>query len=114
MDDLVFHSFETAESESAKVILPECLSCDAKHMEEARHAMEFLTRADFDLAYSSHKLVNLENLLMHVWAWQNDVKSVAEYDNFSPEFVEKAMEFDLLNAILNFEWKVNCMTLKNH
>ncbi|KAL3501566.1 hypothetical protein ACH5RR_036015 [Cinchona calisaya] len=103
MDDLASHSFGAAESKSSKVILPETLSSDVKAMEEARNAMEVLTRADLDLAYSSHKLVNLENLLMHVLAWQNNVKSVVEYDNISPEFVEKAMEFDLLNAILNSE-----------
>ncbi|KAL3501655.1 hypothetical protein ACH5RR_036104 [Cinchona calisaya] len=103
MNDLAFHSFGTAESKSSKVILPETLSRDAKGMEDSRNAMEVLTRAYLNLAYSSHELVNLENLLMHVLAWQNDVKSVVEYNNISPEFVEKAMEFDLLNAILNSE-----------
>lgn len=100
MVDLASHSFGTSESELAKVILPETLSSDANGVEEVRNAMEVLTRADLDLAYSSHKLVNLDNLVMLVLAWQNDVKSAVEYDNFSPEFIEKAMEFDLLNAIL--------------
>lgn len=103
MDDQAPNSFETAESDSAKVKLPESLSYDAQGVEEARNAMEVLTRADLELAYSSHKLVNLGNLLMHVLAWQNDVKSVVEYDDISPEFIEKAMEFDILSAILNSE-----------
>ncbi|XP_071927199.1 WPP domain-interacting tail-anchored protein 2-like [Coffea arabica] len=103
MDDRASNSFETAESDSAKVKLPESVSYDAQGIEEARNATEFLTRADLDLAYSSHKLVNLGNLLMRALAWQNDVKSVVEYDDISPEFIEKAMEFDILSAILNSE-----------
>ncbi|CAI9096385.1 OLC1v1032519C1 [Oldenlandia corymbosa var. corymbosa] len=70
---------------------------------EETSTVELLTKVELDLTYSSQKSVNLQTLFMHVLSWQNDIKSAVEYDNISPDFIEKAMQFDLLNAILNAE-----------
>ncbi|KAL1569858.1 hypothetical protein AAHA92_01281 [Salvia divinorum] len=69
-----------------------------------QNAMIVSSDVDTNLAYSSEKLANLENLILHVLAAENDI-GVINFgdDNISAEFVEKAFTFDLLYAILNFE-----------
>lgn len=68
------------------------------------NALKVSSEVDMTLAYSSHKLTNLENLLLHVLAAENDIEAVNfEDDNISAEFIEKGFTFDLLYAILSFE-----------
>lgn len=69
-----------------------------------QNAMILSSEVDMSLAYSSEKLANLENFLLHVLAAEVDIGDVNfRDDDISEEFVEKAFTFDLLYAILNFE-----------
>ncbi|XP_042024867.1 WPP domain-interacting tail-anchored protein 2-like isoform X2 [Salvia splendens] len=71
-----------------------------------QNAMIVSSEVDTSLAYSSEKLANLENLLLHVLAVEVDIGDVNfRDDDISGEFFEKAFTFDLLYAILNFELK---------
>lgn len=92
--------------ESTDVSVPESLSYGTEGMEEIRSSMEVLTRVDLDLTYSSEKLLNLDNLLMHIFLLLSDSDTVIEYDDISLEALEKAMKFDLLLAIVKSEVKV--------
>lgn len=96
MDDYTLHNIDVVDPESGKFFF------DAKDMGEIGSAMEVLTKVDLDLAYSSEKLLNLETLLMHVLAWENDFEAMAE-DNISVDCIEKALTFDFLSAILDSE-----------
>lgn len=96
MDHYAALNIDVGDPESGKFL------CDAKDMGEIGSAMEVLTRVDLDLAYSSEKLLNLETLLMHVLAWENDFEAMAE-DDISVDCIEKALTFDLLSAILDSE-----------
>ncbi|KAG8382991.1 hypothetical protein BUALT_Bualt05G0137400 [Buddleja alternifolia] len=72
-------------------------------LEELQNA---LSEVDMTLAYSSEKLANLENLLVHILAeGETDIGAidVETYDNISTELIEKAFTFDLLYAILILE-----------
>ncbi|KAA8529289.1 hypothetical protein F0562_033912 [Nyssa sinensis] len=90
--------------ELGKIYRHEDGTYDSKDVGEIRSAMELLTRVDIDLAYSSEKLVNLDTLLMHVLAWENDFEAMAmEDDNILEELFEKALVFDLLSGILDSE-----------
>lgn len=62
--------------------------------------METLTRLDLDLAYTSEKLMNLDNLLMRVLILGNDIEAAFEYEK-STDLTEKTMEYDLLRVILS-------------
>lgn len=88
--------------ESGKNELQEDMASDAKDMMDIGSAMEVLTRVDLDLAYSSEKLVNLDTLMMHVWAWENDFEALAT-DDISVDCIEKALAFDFLSGILDSE-----------
>lgn len=77
---------------------------DTKDMGEIRGLMETLTKVDLELAYSSEKLLNLENLLLYVLQWENDFKAMAA-DDVSVEFVEKSLKVDLLFSFLDSEVK---------
>ncbi|KAL3830579.1 hypothetical protein ACJIZ3_019381 [Penstemon smallii] len=71
---------------------------------ELANALNVLSEVDTNLAYSSEKLANLENLLLHVLAGENDIGTIGvENDTISAESIEKAFTIDLLFAILNFE-----------
>ncbi|KAK4484029.1 hypothetical protein RD792_011243 [Penstemon davidsonii] len=71
---------------------------------ELPNALNVLSEVDTNLAYSSEKLANLENLLLHVLAGENDIGTIGvENDTISAESIEKAFTIDLLFAILNFE-----------
>lgn len=98
--------FELARLEPTKVTASESLSYDNKGMEEIRSAMEILTGVDLDIVFCSEKLLNLDTLLMHVLLLGNDSDQVIEYDNISLEALEKALEIDLLHAIVKSEVKV--------
>ncbi|KAI3467193.1 hypothetical protein Pfo_023856 [Paulownia fortunei] len=72
--------------------------------DELQNALKVSSEVDMTLAYSSEKLANLENLLLHVLEGENDIEAIDfDNDDISAEFIEKAFTFDLLYAILNFE-----------
>ncbi|XP_017971882.1 PREDICTED: WPP domain-interacting tail-anchored protein 2 isoform X1 [Theobroma cacao] len=63
-----------------------------------------LSRIDLDLAYSNEKLVNLHVLLMLLLGWDSDPEAMASGNSdFSAQFIEKALVFDLLCGILDSE-----------
>ncbi|KAG9458980.1 hypothetical protein H6P81_003488 [Aristolochia fimbriata] len=65
---------------------------------------EILTRIDLDLAYSADRLLNLDKLLKNVAAGVSDYEAVAvEYEDVGYDFIESALEFDLLSAIFDSE-----------
>ncbi|KAK1381021.1 hypothetical protein POM88_027765 [Heracleum sosnowskyi] len=105
-------SVDFRESEAGKNVPHEDVSSDAKDMLDIGSAMEVLTRVDLDLAYSSEKLVNLDTLMMHVWAWENEFQALAT-DDISVDCIEKAVAFDLLSGILDSEWRLNCTIQKS-
>lgn len=106
MDNLATRNIYIDGLDSTEVSVPESLSYGAEGMEEIRSSMEVLTRVDLDLTYSSEKLLNLDNLLMHVYLLLNDSDTVIEYDDISLESMEMAMKIDLLLAIVKSEVKV--------
>ncbi|KAG9151908.1 hypothetical protein Leryth_002180 [Lithospermum erythrorhizon] len=82
------------------------LSLEDQDMREMESAMEVLNEVDFGFKYSSEKLVNLDNLLMHLLACENEFESITmEDDNFSVDFISKALTLGFLHAILNTEVK---------
>ncbi|XP_077237675.1 WPP domain-interacting tail-anchored protein 1-like isoform X2 [Tasmannia lanceolata] len=79
---------------------------NAEKMSELENPGEVLTRIDLDLTCSSEKLLNLDILLMHVAARASDYEVLTtENEDISADFVEKALEFDLLSGILDSEVK---------
>ncbi|KAH6807207.1 hypothetical protein C2S51_028315 [Perilla frutescens var. frutescens] len=71
---------------------------------ELQNALKVSSEVDTTIAYASEKLANLDNLLLHVLAAEDDIEAINfENDNISAEFIEKAFTFDLLYAILNIE-----------
>ncbi|KAA8532832.1 hypothetical protein F0562_033051 [Nyssa sinensis] len=104
MDDYAVHNVDSYDPEFGEIYRHEGGTSDTKDVGEIGIAMELLTRVEFDLAYSSEKLVNLDTLLMHVVAWENDLEGMArENDNSSDDLMEKALIFDLLSGILDSE-----------
>ncbi|WOH13418.1 hypothetical protein DCAR_0832928 [Daucus carota subsp. sativus] len=93
---------DIGDSESGKNAAREDMSSDSKDMLDIGSAMEALTRVDLDLAYSSEKLVNLDTLMMHVWAWEKEFEALAT-DDISVDCIEKALAYDLLSGILESE-----------
>lgn len=76
---------------------------DTRQMESM---LEFLSRVDFGLAYSSEKLINLHVLLMHLLARDNDFEAMLmEGSNVSETSIEKALVYDLISGILESELK---------
>lgn len=93
---------DIGDSESGNNVGHEDISSDSKDMLDIGSAMEALTRVDLDLAYASEKLVNLDTLMMHVWAWENEFEALAT-DDISVDCIEKALAYDLLSGILDSE-----------
>lgn len=102
---------DIGDSESGNNVGHEDISSDSKDMLDIGSAMEALTRVDLDLAYASEKLVNLDTLMMHVWAWENEFEALAT-DDISVDCIEKALAYD--RSILDdsstnlFALKTNC------
>ncbi|KAL2519212.1 WPP domain-interacting tail-anchored protein 2 [Abeliophyllum distichum] len=79
--------------------LHEGLSYNTKDMEGVQNALKVSYEVEMTLAYSSEKLTNMENLLLHILLGENDIGSISvEDDNISAESIEKALTFDLLYA----------------
>lgn len=90
--------------ELREIYTPEGITFDSKDVGEIGSAMEVLTGVDLDLAYSSEKLVNLDKLLMHVMASENDLEAMAlDNNNSSIILIEKAFVFDFLSGFLDSE-----------
>lgn len=84
--------------------LHEGLPYNSKDTGELQNALKVSSDVDMTLAYSSDKLANLENLLFHILAGENDIGTIdTEDDDISAELIEKTLTFDLLAAILNLE-----------
>ncbi|XP_068659678.1 WPP domain-interacting tail-anchored protein 1-like isoform X2 [Aristolochia californica] len=63
---------------------------------------EILTRIDLDLAYSADRLLNLDKLLKNVAAGVSDYEALAvEYEDVGEDYIESALEFDLLFAVFD-------------
>ncbi|KAI3452946.1 hypothetical protein Pfo_009609 [Paulownia fortunei] len=76
---------------------------NSKDVGEIQKFLEVSSEVDMTLAYSSEKLANLEKLLLHVLAGENDIgANDFENDDISTELIEKAFTFDLHCVILNF------------
>uniref|UniRef100_A0A5B6ZPE4 WIT1/2 N-terminal helical bundle domain-containing protein n=1 Tax=Davidia involucrata TaxID=16924 RepID=A0A5B6ZPE4_DAVIN len=104
MDDSADHNVDAGDPELGKIYRHEDVTSDTKDVGEIRSAKELLPRVDFDLAYSSEKLVNLDALLMHLLAWENDFEAMAmENDDSLEDLMEKALVFDFLSGILDSE-----------
>uniref|UniRef100_A0A5B6ZQN1 WIT1/2 N-terminal helical bundle domain-containing protein n=1 Tax=Davidia involucrata TaxID=16924 RepID=A0A5B6ZQN1_DAVIN len=104
MDDYGVHNVDGGDPEFDKIYRHEGGTSETKDMGEIGNAMELLTGVDFDLAYFSEKLVNLDTLLMHVFALENDLEGMARgNDNSLDDLMEKALIFDLLSGILDSE-----------
>lgn len=80
-------------------------SSDGKGMQKLGSAMKILARVDFDLAYSSEKLVNLHILLMHALTWEHEFEAMAMKNDecILEDSIEKALVFDFLIGILDSE-----------
>ena len=90
--------------DSAKKHIDEANSSKQKEVLEVEGFMEVLTKVDLDLAYSSEKLVNLNGLLMQLSSQENELEAMAVgNDHLTPEFIEKALVFNLLSSILDSE-----------
>lgn len=91
--------------ESRKVYMHERNLCTREGMQEVASTTEVLTRVDWDLAYSSKKLVNLHVLLVHLLARDNNLEARMATENsyILAIAIEKALEFDLLSGILDSE-----------
>lgn len=67
-------------------------------------SLQALTEIDHRLAYSSEKLVNLHILYIYLLARENDLEEIDSKNTCDLEnSFEKAMMFDLLSGILDFE-----------
>jgi hypothetical protein len=88
--------------ESSKVYMH---SSSREGMQEVESTTEVLTRVDWDLAYSSEKLVNLHVLLVHLLARDNNLEARMATENsyILAIAIEKALAFDLLSGILDSE-----------
>ncbi|KAL8227672.1 hypothetical protein R6Q57_015256 [Mikania cordata] len=77
---------------------------DPKEIGEIGISMEILTKVDLESAYTSEKLLNLENLMLYVLSWENGLEAMA-VDDVSEEFVEESLKIDLLFSFLDSEVK---------
>ncbi|XP_060195988.1 WPP domain-interacting tail-anchored protein 1-like isoform X1 [Lycium barbarum] len=92
------------EAESNTIDSLEVLSSSGNVTQEIQSVGEILTRLELDLACFSEKLVNLDQLVMHVETRESDFEAFAsEKEHTSNDIVEKAIEFDLLSGVLDSE-----------
>ncbi|KAL5539310.1 hypothetical protein UlMin_046237 [Ulmus minor] len=104
MEDHVAAEINLGSPISARKYIDEVSSYSTSEMLELESCMEVLTKVDLDLAYSSEKLVNLHGLLVSLLAQENDLEEMAVGNSYtSPEFMEKALGFNLLSGILDSE-----------
>ncbi|XP_052200227.1 WPP domain-interacting tail-anchored protein 2 isoform X2 [Diospyros lotus] len=104
MDGYVTRNVDFRLPELGEIHSNEGAAFDSNDVGEIGSAMEVLTRVDLDLAYSSEKLANLEKVLMHVLACENDLEAMAlDNDNNSINLMEKALVFDFLSGFLDSE-----------
>lgn len=91
--------------ESCKAYMHERNSSSREGMQEVESTTEVLTRVDWDLAYSSEKLVNLHVLLVHLLARDNNLEARMATENsyILAIAIDKALAFDLLSGILDSE-----------
>lgn len=102
-NDIITTTSDIADPDMQK-FLHEGLPYNSEEDAELQNALKVSSEVDMTLAYSSEKLANLENLLLHVLAAEDDIEAINfENDNIFAEFIEKAFTFDLLYAILNIE-----------
>lgn len=110
MDVYAAQNADASNPEMGELYAHEGVAFDSKDMGETgsldEYAMEILTRVDLDLAYSSEKLVNLDKLLMHVLACENDLEAMSLDNNHtSVNLMEQALVFDFLSVFLDSEVK---------
>ncbi|XP_016455044.2 WPP domain-interacting tail-anchored protein 2 [Nicotiana tabacum] len=104
IEELAARTTDIINPQAMETLVIESLSSEAKEMEEMRSSMEILNRVDLDLAYSDEKLTNLDNLLMHILTWENEVETISfENDDISPDSIEKILVLDHLSSILSSE-----------
>lgn len=74
------------------------------HVDNAKMSGEVLRRVNFDLAYSSEKLLNLDLLLMYVASRASEYEAlVIENEDVSSKTAEKALELDALSGFVDSE-----------
>ncbi|KAL7001385.1 hypothetical protein U1Q18_002535 [Sarracenia purpurea var. burkii] len=106
MEENVAQNVDAGDPKWGEIYTHDGVTFDYKDEREIGTAMEVLTRADLDLAYSSEKSVNLDKLLMHVLACENDLEAMALDNNISSiNLIEKALVFDFLSGFLDSEVK---------
>ncbi|KAL2499824.1 WPP domain-interacting tail-anchored protein 1 [Abeliophyllum distichum] len=92
------------EAESSNIDSLDVLSYGGDITREVESAAEILTRVELDLARSSEKLVNLDILVLHVAARENDFEAFVLLEECASKgCVEKALEFELLSGFLDSE-----------
>lgn len=111
MDEYAARNADASDTELGEIHAHKGVTFDSKDMGETesfdKYAIEVLTRVDLDLAYSSEKLVNLDKLLMHVLACENDLEAMSLDNGHSSEnLIEKALVFDFLSGFLDSEVEV--------
>ncbi|OIT26381.1 PREDICTED: WPP domain-interacting tail-anchored protein 2 [Nicotiana attenuata] len=104
IEELAARTTDIIDPQAMETLVIESLSSEAKEMEEMRSSMEILNRVDLDLAYSDEKLANLDNLLVRILTWENEVEAISfEIDDISPDSIEKVLALDHLSSILSSE-----------
>ncbi|MQM10275.1 hypothetical protein Taro_043167 [Colocasia esculenta] len=86
------------------VSINEDILADGDGMSDTENDREAFTRMEHHLAYCSEKVLNLDNLLVHVASRLSEYESPAtENDLIFPDAIKKAFEFDMLLGILDSE-----------
>lgn len=81
-----------------------CFSTKENDIQDLDISLQAFTEIDHRLAYSSEKLVNLHILYIYLLARENDLEEIDSKNTRDLEnSFEKAMMFDLLSGILDFE-----------
>lgn len=104
MENSVINNIHINNVESERVYMNENNSSSREGMQEVEITVEVLARVDLDLAYSSEKLLHLHVLLVHLLASENKFEvTPTEHSYVLAAKMEKALAFDLLSGILDFE-----------
>ncbi|KAF9677282.1 hypothetical protein SADUNF_Sadunf08G0091800 [Salix dunnii] len=92
-------------AESGEVPMRNRSSSSREGKQEVESTVGVLTRVDWDLTYSSEKLVNLDVHLVHILAPDNtfDATMGTENSYILAIAIGKALKFDLLSGILDSE-----------